>query len=96
MILIAAANILLSKNGDVKLDLGISEEATKAAAKRQQIVGTPYWMAPEVLKQTACDTEVNVTKLSLYVAAKRQTIVVTPYWMAPEVLKQTACDTEVK
>uniref|UniRef100_A0A8C3A3R2 non-specific serine/threonine protein kinase n=1 Tax=Cyclopterus lumpus TaxID=8103 RepID=A0A8C3A3R2_CYCLU len=49
-----AGNILLMLDGDIKLaDFGVSAKNSKTLQRRDSFIGTPYWMAPEVVM---CET----------------------------------------
>ena len=58
---IKSDNILLSLDGQVKLaDFGYAAELTEDKQKRHTVVGTPYWMAPEVIKGQEYDQRADI------------------------------------
>lgn len=65
---IKAANIMLTEDANVKLgDFGVSGKLARAS-KRKTIVGTPYWMAPEiVLRKNGYNEKVDIWSLGITV-----------------------------
>lgn len=47
-----SANVLITNEGDVQLcDFGVAAQLTSNSVKRTTMAGTPYWMAPEVIRE---------------------------------------------
>lgn len=62
---VKAGNLLLDQKGNAKLaDFGVSAEIT-TNAKRDTVIGSPYWMSPEMLSESKYDQKTDIWSLGI-------------------------------
>jgi hypothetical protein len=65
---IKSDNILMTMGGKIKLaDFGFAAQLTEKQAARNTVIGTPYWMAPEVIEAIDYDEKIDIWSLGIMV-----------------------------
>lgn len=65
---IKSDSILLSSDGSVKLsDFGFCAQVTNEVPKRRSLVGTPYWLSPEIISRQSYGPEVDIWSMGIMI-----------------------------
>mmetsp|Transcript_49222 Transcript_49222/g.73199 ORF Transcript_49222/g.73199 Transcript_49222/m.73199 type:complete len:493 (-) Transcript_49222:21-1499(-) len=63
---VKCGNVLLTTDGHCKLaDFGVSAQLKNTVSKKHTLIGTPFWMAPEVIQEDAYDSKVDIWSLGI-------------------------------
>ena len=63
---IKSDNVLMNTKGEIKLaDFGFAVGLTQEENRRKSVVGTPFWMAPELIRGSAYDGSVDIWSLGI-------------------------------
>ena len=63
---IKSGNILLTESGQAKLaDFGVSAQLQSTMSKQNTVIGTPYWMAPEIIQEKGYDGKADLWSLGI-------------------------------
>ena len=63
---VKSSNLLMQPDGTLKLaDFGVAGELTATVARRHTMIGSPYWMSPEVIQDTGHDQKADIWSLGI-------------------------------